>query len=439
MSKLILIDGNAIMHRAYHALPPLTTKSGEPINAVYGFISMLLGIIADMKPTHLAVCFDRPEKTFRREKYIHYQAQRPEMDDLLVTQITKMHGVLQAFKIPVYEKAGYEADDLLGTIAKLITKKVKVYFPIKGIKEGKLYGVSDVKHEFDFEPIKMIDYKSLVGDSSDNYPGVTGIGPKTAIGLLNKFQTKQNIYKHLEDIPEKTRTKLEQGKDMADMSYDLATIRTNVPVEVDIKKMGDWDLGSMEAIRLFMSYGFRTLLGRITNGNEVAKVAALKKDLKKRDVEEVAIVLAKKLKNGQFAIRGTANMVLQGLDMGVADIDLIADKDTALSMNKIFNKELLEEVKFSEADKFRSYFGKFVIKGVLVEMMGEFQVKDKNGVWSEKLDASEDEVVEIKIAGNKVKVTRLDLEMKFSAMMGRFNELNKIKKQVDLKLQGSLF
>ena len=424
-----------------------------------------------MKPTHLAVCFDRPEKTFRREKYIHYQAQRPEMDDLLVTQITKMHGVLQAFKIPVYEKAGYEADDLLGTIAKqtqnsnvksqneksklkidetvivtgdrdifqLITKKVKVYFPIKGIKEGKLYGVSDVKHEFDFEPIKMIDYKSLVGDSSDNYPGVTGIGPKTAIGLLNKFQTKQNIYKHLEDIPEKTRTKLEQGKDMADMSYDLATIRTNVPVEVDIKKMGDWDLGSMEAIRLFMSYGFRTLLGRITNGNEVAKVAALKKDLKKRDVEEVAIVLAKKLKNGQFAIRGTANMVLQGLDMGVADIDLIADKDTALSMNKIFNKELLEEVKFSEADKFRSYFGKFVIKGVLVEMMGEFQVKDKNGVWSEKLDASEDEVVEIKIAGNKVKVTRLDLEMKFSAMMGRFNELNKIKKQVDLKLQGSLF
>ena len=118
MSRLVLIDGNAILHRAYHALPPLTTKEGEPINAVYGFVSMLLRIINDIKPTHLAVCFDRPEKTFRKEKYAKYQAQRPEMDDFLSSQVTKMHGVLQAFSIPVYEKAGFEADDLLGTIAK---------------------------------------------------------------------------------------------------------------------------------------------------------------------------------------------------------------------------------------------------------------------------------------------------------------------------------
>lgn len=215
MSKLVLIDGNAIMHRAYHALPPLTTKKGEPINAVYGFVSMLLGLINELKPTHISVCFDRPEKTFRKEKYIHYQSQRPEMDEFLSSQITKMHDVLTAFGIPVYEKAGYEADDLLGTIAKqsvrveecksgskklkkthalplsrsstlidevvivtgdrdifqLINDKVKVYVPVKGLKEGKLYGVGEVRHEFDFDPIQMIDYKALVGDPSDNYPG----------------------------------------------------------------------------------------------------------------------------------------------------------------------------------------------------------------------------------------------------------------------------
>src|SRR3972149_1723985 len=326
MNKLVLIDGNAIMHRAYHALPPLTTKSGEPINAVYGFVSMLLRIISDLKPTHIAVCFDRPEKTFRKEKYIHYQEQRPEMDDFLSQQIGKMHDVLEAFKIPVYEKAGFEADDVIGTLAKratenpkskipnskqtannklqtskidevviitgdrdifqLINSKVKVYVPVKGLKEGKLYGVDEVKHEFDFEPIKIIDYKALVGDSSDNYPGVPGIGPKTAINLLTKYKTKENIYKHLEDIPESTRNKLEQGKDMADMSYDLATILTDVPVKIDFGKMDDWDLGSVDAVKLFMSYGFRTLLNRITNGNNNQETNEVKKTLKTNDDEK---------------------------------------------------------------------------------------------------------------------------------------------------------
>ena len=316
MNRLVLIDGNAIMHRAYHALPPLTTKKGEPINAVYGFVSMLLGLINDLKPSHIAVCFDRPEETFRRKKYVKYQAQRPEMDEFLSSQITKMHDVLGSFGIPVYEKAGFEADDVLGTLAKravndtkilrykdigkkksrniaiskyrnipsidevvivtgdrdifqLINEKVKVYVPVKGLKEGKLYGVEEVEHEFDFEPIQMIDYKSLVGDPSDNYPGVPGIGPKTAITLLSKYKSKSKIYKHLEEISETTREKLKKGKDMADMSYELATIKTDVPIKIDLKKMEDWDLGSREAVELFMSYGFRTLLNRITNKNGI--------------------------------------------------------------------------------------------------------------------------------------------------------------------------
>ncbi len=330
MSKLILIDGNAIMHRAYHALPPLTTKKGEPINAVYGFVSMLLGLINDIKPTHIAVCFDRPEKTFRKEKYIHYQSQRPEMDDFLSQQITKMHDVLEAFGIPVYEKAGFEADDVLGTLAKqsirvkewksvskkheknqksirtstlplsrsstlidkviivtgdrdifqLINDKVKVYVPVKGLKEGKLYGVEEVKQEFDFEPKQMVDYKALVGDSSDNYPGVAGIGPKTARDLLTKYKTKENVYKHLSEINPNVRNKLEKDREGADLSYELATIDTNVPTEIDIKKMGEWDLGSEKAVGLFMEYGFKSLLRRLSNSKpEIGQEKVKLKDI----------------------------------------------------------------------------------------------------------------------------------------------------------------
>lgn len=288
------------MHRAYHALPPLTTKTGEPINAVYGFVSMLLGLLNDVKPTHLAVCFDRPEKTFRREKYVKYQAQRPVMDDFLSSQITKMHDVLNAFSIPVYEKAGFEADDILGTIAKqtrnpqakidhtvivtgdrdifqLINDKVKVYVPIKGLKEGKLYGVEEVVSEFDFKPIQIIDYKALVGDSSDNYPGVTGIGPKTARDLIVKFTTVENIYKNLNVLPSRIKAKLEKNKDDALFFKNIATIITNVPIAINFKNMGNWDLGSEEAVSLFMNYGFKTLLSRVLNnavGKDVEKDSA---------------------------------------------------------------------------------------------------------------------------------------------------------------------
>jgi DNA polymerase-1 len=319
MSKLVLIDGNAILHRAYHALPPLTTKSGEPINAVYGFVSILLRIINDMKPTHLAVCFDRPEKTFRKEKYVKYQAQRPVMDDFLSSQVIKMHDVLNAFLIPVYEKAGFEADDLLGTIARqiqkgnsksrkqkakvkiietiivtgdrdifqLINRSVKVYVPVKGLKEGKLYGVEEVRHEFDFEPIQMVDFKALVGDTSDNYPGVSGIGPKTARELIVKYKTVENIYKNLDSIPGKVGSKLKGSKKEALFFKNIATIVTDVPLEIDFKKMGDWDLGSEEAVRLFMSYGFKTLLTRVLGKSSEKKSEENegKEKVKEKDVK----------------------------------------------------------------------------------------------------------------------------------------------------------
>ena len=220
MRKLVLIDGNAILHRAFHGIPPLTTPNGEPINAVYGFTTMLLRIIEDLNPTHLIVCFDRKEPTFRRLEFEKYQAHRPEMDKDLSAQFGKTRKLMEAFGIPVFSKAGFEADDVIGTLAKqaekkldkvvivtgdkdilqLVTKKTKVYLPVRGLSNAELVGEKGVKEKLGITPKQVVDYKALVGDPSDNYPGVRGIGPKTAGGLLEKYKTMNRIYKNLDKI-----------------------------------------------------------------------------------------------------------------------------------------------------------------------------------------------------------------------------------------------
>ena len=280
MSKLVLIDGNAILHRAYHALPSLTTRRGEPINAVYGLVSMLLKVIQDLKPTHIAVAFDRKEPTFRHKKYPKYQAQRPKMDAELSSQFEKARDVITAFGIPIYDKAGYEADDLIGTIAnkvkldvvivtgdrdilQLVDNKVKVYMPVVGMSQGKLMGIDEVIEKMGVTPASIEDYKALVGDPSDNYPGVPGIGPKTAIGLLEKYKTLDNIYKHLGEMPTRTAQKLKEGRQSSKISKKLASIVKNVPLKFKIEDSANWDVDGERVLRLFSEYGFRTLTERV--------------------------------------------------------------------------------------------------------------------------------------------------------------------------------
>jgi len=280
MSKLVLIDGNAILHRAYHALPPLTTRRGEPINAVYGLVSMLLKVIQDLKPTHIAVAFDRKEPTFRHKKYPKYQAQRPKMDAELSSQFEKARDVITAFGIPIYDKAGYEADDVIGTLAnkvkldvvimtgdrdilQLVDNKVKVYMPVVGMSQGKLMGIDEVIEKMGVTPASIEDYKALVGDPSDNYPGVPGIGPKTAIGLLEKYKTLDNIYKHLGEMPTRTAQKLKEGRQSSKISKKLASIVKNVPLKFKIEDSANWDVDSDSVLKLFSEYGFRTLTERV--------------------------------------------------------------------------------------------------------------------------------------------------------------------------------
>lgn len=287
MKKLVLIDGNAILHRAYHALPPLTAKGGAPINAVYGLVSMLLRIIQDKNPTHIAVAFDRREPTFRHKEFAGYQAQRPPTEENLSGQFEKARTTLDAFRIPYYDLAGFEADDIIGTLSRkvfensdlnitevvivtgdrdilqLVNRKVKVYLPLKGLSEGKEFGEEEVLEKMGVAPSQIPDYKGLVGDPSDNYSGVPGIGPKTAIKLIREYGSFPNIYKSIDRISPQVRQKLEKGKSAGEMSYKLAQIITNVPIETDFEKMKRWKVDSNLVLDLFSEFGFKTLTKRV--------------------------------------------------------------------------------------------------------------------------------------------------------------------------------
>jgi DNA polymerase-1 len=253
---------------------------------------MLLRVIQDLKPSHVVVAFDRKEPTFRHKEYKDYQSHRPPTDKELVFQFEKVRRVVDAFSIPVYDKAGFEADDVIGTLAKqaekkldeiiivtgdkdilqLVTKKTKVYLPVRGLSDAKLMEAEDVVEKMGVRPNQIDDYKALVGDPSDNYPGVRGIGPKTATKLLAEYETVENVYKNVDKIKESVAKKLKDGKKMAVVSKKLAEIVTNVPVKLDIEKSGKWKVNNKNVLDLFAEYGFKTLTKRANKvGEDISK------------------------------------------------------------------------------------------------------------------------------------------------------------------------
>jgi DNA polymerase I len=281
MNRLVLIDGNAVLHRAYHAIPPLTAPDGSIVNAVYGFTAMLIRLFHDLTPTHIAVAFDRPKPTFRKKLYKEYQATRPKMDEALVGQIEKVHDMVRAFGIPIFEKDGFEADDVIGTIAKqsndqviivtgdrdilqlVVDDKVMVYMPTKGLSEAKLYREADVKERMGVVPKLIPDLKGLMGDASDNYPGVPGIGPKTAIKLLSQYKTLEEVLKSDEFTKDQ--------KESAKLSFDLATIRTDVKLENALPQAAITTLDTPEAEKILGDLHFHSLLKRLRGEVEKSK------------------------------------------------------------------------------------------------------------------------------------------------------------------------
>ena len=281
-SKLVIFDGNAIMYRAFFAIPVLNSKSGEQVNALYGLVSMLINIVENLKPTHIIFCFDEKERTFRQDLLPTYQSQRPETPSELIPQFKMAREFLTSVNIPVYSKSGFEADDVIGTIAtktnmETITvtgdrdilqlvndkKNIKLFMPIGGLSNGKIFTEKETLERMGVMPNQIPDYKALVGDPSDNYFGISGIGPKTATNLLTKYTTLDNIYEHRNSLPDKLKDKLIKNKKSAYLSYKLATIVCDVPIKIDIKSSYKWNLVSENVLKLFEQYGFKTLTARI--------------------------------------------------------------------------------------------------------------------------------------------------------------------------------
>lgn len=252
MNTLLLIDGNGLLHRSFHALPPFRTKEGIPTNAVYGFATMLFKTIADFKPTHIAVCFDTPTPTFRKKIFPEYQIHRPKMKDELKAQFPLVKDLLTSAHLRHFEKEGYEADDLIGTIAQqarsnetrvliltgdrdliqLVNNSVLIISPQKGLSQIKLYDVEETKNKFGVAPSQIPDFKALAGDASDNYKGVPGVGPKTAVELIKQFGSVENLYTHIEEVNNQSlKTTLLTHKKNALLSKQLATIIKEVPVD----------------------------------------------------------------------------------------------------------------------------------------------------------------------------------------------------------------
>lgn len=298
---LVLIDGNAIIHRSYHALPPMATKSGESVHAVYGFAMTLFSVIDKFKPDYIAASFDLPGGTFRDELYADYKATRTKAPDDLYAQIPKVKELVQAMNIPIYELPGYEADDCVGTLSKqgeaagveviivtgdtdtlqLVTDHVKVYTLRKGLKDMVLYGIPEVTAKYSFPPERLVDYKGLRGDSSDNIPGVKGIGEKGATDLIQEFGSLEDIYAALEKVKPKLREKLTADREMAFLSKKLGTIDTAAPVTLVLDECATHDFNQATIETFLRSLDFYSLVKRIPGAAVTESIAASTKPAKK--------------------------------------------------------------------------------------------------------------------------------------------------------------
>jgi len=313
--RLVLFDGNALVHRAYHALPPLTVRrTGELVGAVFGFAQILLKALSDLQPTHYAIAFDKAAPTFRHLMYGEYKATRKETPSELIQQFGRVRELVQAFKMPIYELEGFEADDILGTLGRqaseqgidavivtgdadtmqLVTDRVSIFYPRAGrtFSDADLFDEAAVTAKYGVKPQYMVDFKALKGDPSDNIPGVPGIGEKTAVKLIQQFGNLEQIYEHMGEVtPPKVQDLLRKHEATARQGKELATIVTDAPVTLHLEESEAANFDRAKVVALLRDLEFVSLLTKLpeSTGVETGTFApAEKKEPKKRDYHIVS-------------------------------------------------------------------------------------------------------------------------------------------------------
>ena len=280
--KLVLFDGHALLHRGFHAIPYLSAKDGTPTNGVFGFTTILFKAIADLKPDYVVVGWDMPGPTFRHKIYDDYKGTRAEIDESLVKQIPVTKELVQTFNIPLIEKPGYEADDVIGALAKryngthdviivtgdmdelqLVDSHTQVYTMRRGFTDTVLYDEAAVVEKYGVTPTEFITYKALKGDTSDNIPGVVGIGDKTATELVSEYKTLDAMYANLDKIRPALRAKLEKDKENAYLSLELSAIKTDIDIPFDLRDAEVDGYDRKKVFDLFQRLGFRSLLNKL--------------------------------------------------------------------------------------------------------------------------------------------------------------------------------
>lgn len=298
-----MVDGSALLHRAYHAYPPLKTRTGEIVGAVYGVASILISALEQEKPTHVMVAWDLPKPTFRHVKYVGYKAQRPKADEEMVLQIPLVKEVIETMGILQVAEEGYEADDIIGTLSyqadlrfknkdpnddmevviltgdqdtmQLVSEHVKVLTPAKGGNPPVLYGPDEVWNKYGVHPEQIVDYKALIGDSSDNIPGVAGIGPKGASNLIKMFGSLERMYLDIKEVQvhfgELMAKKLADGKESAILSKELSKIVIDMDLKISMEDMEYKGLKGQALKEKFEELGFKSLVKRFFESDEKNK------------------------------------------------------------------------------------------------------------------------------------------------------------------------
>ncbi len=383
MEKLVLIDGNSLINRAFYAMPPLSTKEGIPTNAVYGFMNMFFKMLSDIKPDYVCVAFDLKAPTFRHKLFSDYKGTRKPMPDDLRPQIPLLKELLSLMQIKTVEKEGFEADDLIGTIAKstsvktyiftgdkdslqLVDEETEVHFTKRGITDVEIYTLDNFKEKTSLIPSQIIELKSLMGDSSDNIPGIPGIGEKTAKTMLASFFDLDGVYENIDSFSGKTKEKIIAGKDSAYLSKTLATIDVNSPIDCDLEKMRVPKSFSLSVKKKFIELEFKSLSSKNVF-DENANNESQKKDIEKTfstkkvtSLKEIGELIGKSplafaingesvhLSNGEvnYSIKYRANLLDDGflLTEILAEISpLFTGKNTLLVYNKKELKHFLKD------------------------------------------------------------------------------------------------